>query len=339
MFMSLSRVVARRVTSTGLVWASVSARRVVPVLSARAFSGSAFVLAPTTAKTKKAPAAKKAAATKKSTAGSKKSTATAAKKKKAPAKAKAKAKKPAAAAKKKKKVVVKKSKKKQMTPEEREKAKLRYLKMLSLWRMPRCRPATPWSLYVANNFPAGNDETSTAKFNRLFAEYSKSTAAEMEAFKAQTEANEIYNKKELEKWIKSYPVEVVYLANIARRRLVRILKRGAKFIPDDRQPKRPRNAMASFLATQLAGKKGAGDRQTDIFKSAVEKWKAMSDAEKKPYHDQAKAESERCKGRHEKYTQSAIRYWENNMPKRRPTVPRTRADLIKAKAKAKTTNA
>ncbi|RCI07815.1 hypothetical protein L249_5793 [Ophiocordyceps polyrhachis-furcata BCC 54312] len=330
---SLHRVVARRALPSGLN--SIAARRLV--LARRAFSGSSWLRDPTTATAKKEPATKKA--TKKATASSsakaKAKAKPAAKKKKAPAKAK----KAAAAPKKKKKKAapVKKKKKptrkprKPLTPEQREKIKLRYLKMVSLYKGPDTRAPQPWPLYVAENISTVSNPDRRVKLNDLFARYSKLPAAEKQSLEARANANREWNKREAVRWAKSYPIEVIYLANIARRRLIRITNKVRNYIHDDRQPKRPAGAMARFVRDRHDKTSGADQRE--VLKNVVNVWKGMSEAEKKPWLDQAEAEKARCKGQFDNFLAKAKQYWFNNKPKRRPTVPKIHSPSVTAKAK------
>ncbi|RDA93124.1 hypothetical protein CP533_4066 [Ophiocordyceps camponoti-saundersi (nom. inval.)] len=327
---SLRRVVARRALPSGLN--SLAARRLV---LARAFSGSSLLRDPTTATAtiKKQPATKKVSITTKTTTTKTKTKAKpAAKKKKAPAKAK----KAAAAPKKKKKkkaVIVKKKKKRPQPPlteEQKEKIKLRYLKMVSLWRGPTTRPPWPWTVYVAENMQKGTSESNKDKLNKLYARYAKLSPAEKQTLEARAAANREWNERERVRWVKSYPVEVVYLANLARRRLVRITKRNRTYIHDDRQPKRPAGAFPLFVRDRHSSIKTSSSTETLV--ELQHQWKSMSDAEKKPWKDEADAQRVRCKGQFDNFTAKARKYWLDNKPKRVPTVPKIRTSAAKPSA-------
>ncbi|RDA83575.1 hypothetical protein CP532_4763 [Ophiocordyceps camponoti-leonardi (nom. inval.)] len=340
---SLHRVVARRALPSSLN--SIAARRLV--LARRALSTSSWLRDPATATAtvKKEPATKKASTTtKKATASTSSSSSStnkakakakpAAAKKKAPAKAK----KAAAAPKKKKKAAPAKKKKKPtrkpvkpLTPEQKERIKLRYLKMVSLWKGPNTRAPQPWSLYIADSMSNTSEAGSRNKFNELYARYSRLSAAERQSLEARAAANREWNKREASRWIKSYPIEVIYLANIARRRLIRITKKARQYIHDDRQPKRPAGALARFIHDRYDKNRGA--RQPDIMRALVGDWKGMSEAERKPWVDQAEADKARCKGQFDNFLSRAKKYWYDNKPKRRPTVPKVPHPSVTEKAK------
>ncbi|KAM4059522.1 HMG (high mobility group) box domain-containing protein [Hirsutella rhossiliensis] len=270
----------------------------------RGFSGSAWARAASAATAKRAGAAKTKTAKPKAKAA--KTSATKAKKK-APAKKE----KPVLKKKKvvKKKAVKKPKKKTPPTPEQKEKAQVRELKRMALLKGPKMLPANPWAIYVSQNLPAG-DEQLGEKIKKVHADYEALSASEKERMNATAQANQVTNQQTRQAWIESFPYEVVYMANLARRQLARKLNKGRLYlIHDERQPKRASGPYGLFIKSRYRGLSDSGSTQ-DIFRTMATEWKALSDADKKPFQDMAAAEARKATEQFKEARVAGKAYWQ-----------------------------
>lgn len=111
---------------------------------------------------------------------------------------------------------------------------------------------------------------------------------------AAAQANQVTNQQRRQAWIESFPYEAIYMANLARRQLARKLnKNRLNLIRDERLPKRASGPYGLFIKSRYRGLSDAGSTQ-DIFRAMAAEWKAMSDADKKPFQDMAAAEARKA---------------------------------------------
>ncbi|KAF4122544.1 HMG (high mobility group) box [Geosmithia morbida] len=283
---SVSRAVVRRVAGAAVGAPTASLARSLAGLSisssspavtaprpatVRAFATSPYAALPEgkEKKTKKKAAAKKAAAKKPAA-------------KKPATKKKAVAKKPAQ----------KKKAAKPPTPEQQEKAEIKELKRRALLKLaPKTAAVRPWNIFVAEKMPAERARTSTMgdAIRAVKAEFDGLSYSEMQRLESQAAANKEANEAAYKAWIVSLPVDVVYLANRARRRLARLVKdkRFPKLV-DDRLPRTPRNPFVQYIQSEATFP--AGRPVTDSFRDAATAWKSLPDYEKRRFEDQYAAD-------------------------------------------------
>ncbi|KHN94487.1 HMG box protein [Metarhizium album ARSEF 1941] len=258
--------------------------------AARALSVSARVRSPA-----KAPGSK-----------TKKSSSTATKKKKATA-----TKKKATRKKTKKAATPKKRTKKELTPEDKEKAELGQLKKMALLKGPSLLPDSAWSVYTSRNIGTG-EGTLTDKIKGLSSRFAELSESQKEDLKSTAQSNQNANKTTRQKWVESQPVEAIYLANIARRRIARKTNKTRLFlIHDDRLPKRARSPYALFIKSrfsQVNSQPGSGTSQ-DSFRAMSEEWRSMSESEKQPFKEAAVSESEKSAVLFKDLKEKARAYW------------------------------
>lgn len=95
------------------------------------------------------------------------------------------------------------------------------------------------------------------------------------------------NKEVETAWVRSYPIEAIYLANLARGRLQRRLKKRYPLLPDDRQPKHPQNVMSLFVKSRYA--ELGRSNPSGAFASISREWRALSEAEKQEWRARTQA--------------------------------------------------
>ncbi|KPM39494.1 hypothetical protein AK830_g7076 [Neonectria ditissima] len=301
MLTSIGRAAARRITTTTPRLSSASSSQLLyqnvtcQTVALRAFSVSAWARLPaskaTPKKTTKAAAPKAATTkiTKKTVTTEVKPKAKTAKAKKPKAKKKVKAKKPKADGPKKRKLRTTKP----LTPEEQDKYDIRELKKWSLLAKRPNLPATPWILYSSHNVQSGELDLGH-RVREIAASFKNLSSREMETLEATAQANRLTNEANYKAWVESYPVERIYLANKARRRLARKLGQVVRVIRDDRLPSFPGHAYANFVKGRFHGTAGNAS-MLETMKVVGSEWKSLSDAEKQPYEDEIAADVARYK--------------------------------------------
>ncbi|KND90136.1 hypothetical protein TOPH_05110, partial [Tolypocladium ophioglossoides CBS 100239] len=229
---------------------------------------------------------------------------TAASKKKAPAKKKAK--KTAAAA-------PKKVKKKVLTPEEKERSELRELKKMALLKGPTLLPDSAWSVYVSENLPSGQGSLMD-KIKEVSSSFGGLSESMKDSLRTTAQANQVTNKQTRQQWIESHPPEAIYMANIARRRLGRKLKKSRVYlIHDTRLPKRAGTPYTLFIKARFQGASDGGAASAqDAFRAMSGEWKAMSEADKKPFRDMAEAEVQKSSESLRGLKDKAKAYWKEH---------------------------
>ncbi|PNY28351.1 Uncharacterized protein TCAP_01721, partial [Tolypocladium capitatum] len=292
MLTSIGKVAARRalastpskLTSTTITTTKLAPRTVAfhDALPVRSFSVSAWARA-TPASTAKHAASKT-------------------KTKKAPAKKKTK--KTAAAAPKKAK------KKKVLTPEEKEKSELRELKKMALLKGPTLLPDSAWSVYVSENLSSGQGSL-TDKIKEVASSFGELSESMKDSLRTTAQSNQVTNKQTRQQWVESHPPEAIYMANIARRRLGRKLNKSRVYlIHDTRLPKRAGTPYTLFIKARFQGASDGGSASAqDAFRAMSSEWKAMSEADKKPFHDMAEAELQKSSESLKLLKDKARAYW------------------------------
>ncbi|KAK9439334.1 High mobility group, HMG1/HMG2 [Metarhizium brunneum] len=205
-------------------------------------------------------------------------------------------KKASAAKKKTKKAAAPKRKtKKVLTPEEKEKADLRELKKMALLKRPTQLPESAWAVYVTNNIGAGEGKV-TERIKEVSSRFAGLSESEKEGLKSTAQSNHDANKNTRQQWVESHPVEAIYIANIARRRIARKTNKSRLYlIHDERLPKRARSAYALFIKSrfsQVNSQSGSSTAQ-DTFRAMSEEWRSMSESEKQPFEEAAASEVEK----------------------------------------------
>ncbi|KOS20187.1 Non-histone chromosomal protein 6 [Escovopsis weberi] len=297
---STARVVLPRVASLALLRdAGVDAVRPFTV---HALMRAAAAAATATAKKagSKSKSAGKTAATKKKPAAAKKKPA-----------AKAKAKKPKAkkaVRKRAVKKVVKKKKRVPLTEEQKEKREILKLKKMALFKGPARRPYTAWTVYVAQQVRKGEGVPIAEQMASLGSSFKNLPEAEKQNLQSIADANKADNEKALSNWIKSFPVEVIYMANRARKTLGKKLDKARVFlIHDARLPHRALTAYSRFLQERFDRQSGASN--AEVFKEVGEQWRGLTDQEKAPYLERASAEAEKSSAVLKELKQKATAYW------------------------------
>ncbi|OAQ97632.1 hypothetical protein LLEC1_02018 [Akanthomyces lecanii] len=296
-----SRAAAGRTLSAAA--ASATSKIVVPVFAAtprvrrlapiaRSFSASAWIRFPAatdpTGKPKKKSAAKKKPVAKKKSAAKKKP---AAKKKKAAAK-----KKPAA------------KKKKVLTPEQKQKKELTQLRKMALPKPPKGKPANVWTVYLADNVSSGSGVALGDKVKDISAQFKNLSEQDKARLNERAQENAEANKKALTQWIESYPAEVIYMANLARRRLARKLeKKRLTLLHDDRLPKAAPSAYSLFIKSHHD--QVSASSPTDAFRQLAQQWKSLSESEKQLFKDSASVDVQKTRQATEDLRAKGKAYW------------------------------
>ncbi|OAA33035.1 HMG box protein [Moelleriella libera RCEF 2490] len=240
----------------------------------------------------------------KSSTGSKttKKTKTSAPKKKKKAVAK---KKPA------KKPALKKAKKpkKAVTPEEKEKSELRQLRKMALLKGPQLLPESAWSVYMSDNMRAGQGSLSD-KVKELSQSFANVSASEKDRLQSVAQTNQSTNKDTRQQWITSHPPEVIYLANVARRRIARKTNKSRIFlIHDSRLPKRSGSPYTLFIKSRFSqANSGSNGTAQDTFRAVSKEWRSLSESEKQSYRDEAAKEAAQSQAEFKELKEKAKAY-------------------------------
>ncbi|PHH70934.1 hypothetical protein CDD82_6828 [Ophiocordyceps australis] len=286
MLVSIGRIAARRVlapASSKLLVTTALHPRIVD-LSVRGIAASALVQSPaakstasssTKAKTSARPKAK-------STAKSKVNKAKAAKAKPKPAKPK-----PA------KPIAKKKLVAKHLTPEQKQRRAIRFLRHIALTReMPKPLPRSSWNVFIGKKLHKGSVLTrDMAGLSTTFATLPEDTKKELEN---QATRNRHANVEKMKAWVQEHPPEAIYLANLARRRLDRKFKRAYSQIQDPRLPARPSSAFIHYYIKRRGdGTDLPSDGVINMSRQVAVEWRALAPSEKKKYEAMNQEDSER----------------------------------------------
>lgn len=247
-----------------------------------------------------APAA--ASKTKKSTKTSTKSKAARSKKSgtkttKKPAKKKTTTKKTAKKTTKAKKPVRKQLTEKQKEEKEakKERQHIRDLRETALLPSPHKLPDTAWAILLSEYMKANAEkgQAITSKAKEAAEKYKSLSPEELEQLNHRANQNKATNASAHKKWVESHTPDQIRLANNARRLLAKKTGKKHPTIPDERAPKKPRNAYFLFTADRWATGDLKGIPVTKSTTRLLEEWANLSANEKKVYEDRAVADKER----------------------------------------------
>jgi hypothetical protein len=107
----------------------------------------------------------------------------------------------------------------------------------------------------------------------------------IQELKKTAQSNVVTNQANYMKWVESYPVERIYIANLARRRLEKKTGQKPRLINDHRVPKLPGNAYTRFFTAHYNTPDVNNECDTLVEKSKMiaKEWSKVSDTEKKSY--------------------------------------------------------
>ncbi|KAI8632086.1 hypothetical protein F5Y19DRAFT_492989 [Xylariaceae sp. FL1651] len=173
------------------------------------------------------------------------------------------------------------------------------LKRTALFTEPKTLPTQAWQVFVVENTKGkgyGQAEMGTTmpSISRAYKELSSS---EMQRIQSIADQNKTANAVAYKAWVESYTPEEIDAASRARKILKRkfgIPKGHIKVIHDDRQPKKPPTAFGLFTKARWASgelSKGSGSIG-DAAREVAREWKNLSLAERQPYADLARSDSE-----------------------------------------------
>ncbi|CAG8978234.1 hypothetical protein HYALB_00010725 [Hymenoscyphus albidus] len=196
--------------------------------------------------------------------------------------------------KKKAKPAVKKPKaRKALTPEQKQKIENKKLKALLL-SPPTLKPQSAWKIVISE---AAGKGTTVENFSKeASARYKSLSAAELEAYQQQANENKLENQKIHARWLESLTPEQVRLSNQARRNLQ--AKKAIKthlLITDSRAPKRPQTVYGLYTKQRWASGDFKGVSVIEATRRLASEFRALSEAEKKPFLDQSEADRRRYK--------------------------------------------
>ncbi|KAI3400248.1 hypothetical protein diail_3629, partial [Diaporthe ilicicola] len=237
----------------------------------------------TASKTTGRTAAKKPATKTKTNSKSKATTIKAKKTAKAPAKKKA-------AAKPKKPVV----KKKEIDPEKKKILLRRALKKTALLNQePKNLPAHPWLVFLTRNVQGekiAGPKGMAQRIQAISAEFKGLSPAQLEDLQETARQNKAINAGHYKTWVESHSVADILAANNARRRLKRDFNLNVKpsKVVDERVPKRPASGPFAYF-TKAKRSDVPGKPFGTHARELAQQWRALSQAEKKPYLDLASA--------------------------------------------------
>ncbi|KAK6067612.1 HMG box protein [Seiridium cupressi] len=229
------------------------------------------------------------------------------------------AKKPKKVVKKKKKVVKKatravgqkkkKKPKRKPTPEERDKLQLKELKKTSLYleEPKNAAPAKAYLVFMQQHIKGQKFGTRAGTFDRykeLGAEWKNLPSSEAAQFKRAAEENKLNNAALHKAWIERHTPAQIRDANLARHLLKRKFNypKLKRLIKDDRQPSGPLQAYTYYTKARWASGDFANMGVVEAAKLVGAEWKGLSDSEKEPYLELAKADQQR----HHKEYQAVI---------------------------------
>ncbi|KAL6878650.1 hypothetical protein J3F83DRAFT_723395 [Trichoderma novae-zelandiae] len=179
------------------------------------------------------------------------------------------------------------AKKKTLTDEEKEKLEIRKLKKMSMLKGPSYLPETAWSVYMVDNLRGGTGgDALPDKVRALSTSFKNLPESEKERMTAIGNSNRIANQEAKKKWIESFPPEVIYTANLARRRLARKTDKSKIYLlHDERIPHRTGSGFTLYIKEHF--NQAGADTATDAMRAMGERWRSLSPDEKAPYVDEA----------------------------------------------------
>jgi hypothetical protein len=177
-----------------------------------------------------------------------------------------------------------------LTPEEKQKAKIRDLRVKALKE-----PVTHRALSTLNAFIAETTSgkgTGRAKVGDAQKAFKNLSPAELEHYNHIASEKNAARRAEYEAWIKTYTPDQIRIANNARAQLRKLLADTYKTKPahtdkllDDRAVKRPTSIFATFVKERHASGDFKNINLQDAMKLIANEWKALSAGEKQKYQD------------------------------------------------------
>ncbi|KAI9172068.1 HMG box protein [Paramyrothecium foliicola] len=220
------------------------------------------------------------------------------------------------AAKKPKKAAAEKKKKKPaakpLTPEQKQKLRIRQLKEWALLDEPSQLPQHIWTVYVAANFPKDPSVHATQVMKDLAADFQRLPESEKEELRATAAANGKANLQTRKDWIESFPPEVIFLAQSARKRLAKETSTGTRTrryaqLHDQRVPKPAVGPYALFIQSRF--NKTDGQSAADAIQDLARTWNGLSEEEKQPFINLSHGESKRVSELRAELKEKAKAYW------------------------------
>ncbi|KAF1944516.1 hypothetical protein EJ02DRAFT_452379 [Clathrospora elynae] len=198
-----------------------------------------------------------------------------------------------------KKAAPKKRARKVVSPEDKEKAVIRELRVKALKAPVSNRPYSAFNAYVAEmcGGPANKGTTLAASNKKVIDASSKFRTlapAELEHYNHIANEKTTARRAELQAWLKSYTPDQIKTANNARallrRKLAGTLKKKkypahTNKLHDDRHVKQSPSAYILFLKDRYASGDFKGIKPTEATKLIGSEWLSLSSSEKKNYQD------------------------------------------------------
>ncbi|KAI0447907.1 hypothetical protein F4803DRAFT_189714 [Xylaria telfairii] len=185
-----------------------------------------------------------------------------------------------------------------ISPERQKILERRSLKRIALFAEPKALPEQPYQLFVVERTQGKSDGQSVVgKMAAVARDFKAVPSQEAERLKSVAEKNKLANAAAYKAWVESHSVQDIYDANRARRSLKKkfdIPKKSVKVIDDVRIPKRPATPFGLFTKARWASGEYSteGVRITDITLRIASEWKEQTAAQRKPYEDLARSQSE-----------------------------------------------
>ncbi|KAI0972538.1 hypothetical protein F4678DRAFT_428389 [Xylaria arbuscula] len=188
--------------------------------------------------------------------------------------------------------------KRTVSPERKALLERRALKHAALFAEPKSHATQPWPLFVAEKTQGSKDGTVAQRMASLSLEYKALPSSEIQRLRSKAQQTKATDEVNYKAWIESHTPQEIYDANNARKSLKKkynVPKGTVKILRDERVPKRPATAYSLFTKARWA----SGDYSSagpafirDTAQSIAQEWKNLTPAERKPYEDQAKSESD-----------------------------------------------
>ncbi|KAL1882727.1 hypothetical protein VTK73DRAFT_1247 [Phialemonium thermophilum] len=191
------------------------------------------------------------------------------------------------------KASTKKRAKKTLSDEEKQTLVRRELKRTAL-KEPKKLPDQPWLVYTSQkNKGAGSRDAVIDNMRNLGSAYRALSRDELERLQETARQNKEANNAAYKEWVENHTPEQIAAANRARNRLRRKFKIPLRTIKDDRQPRKPVGAFALFAQSRWQSGEFANQPISTTTKLLGSQWKALSDAERRPFLEAAEADRAR----------------------------------------------
>ncbi|KAH9902252.1 hypothetical protein F4778DRAFT_781487 [Xylariomycetidae sp. FL2044] len=190
--------------------------------------------------------------------------------------------------------------KSEATPVIPERLQKGHLKSTALYTSePSSGPTTAWTLYVQEHNKSsgvGPGEGLASHMKTLGEEFKNLSTSQAERLESNAQQNKIAHAGAYKAWVESFSVGEILQANKARKQLKKKYNypraRGRpSLIRDDRQPKKPATPYALYTKARWASGEHTGP-VAEVTRAIAKTWNTLSQSEKQPYADLAKAEVE-----------------------------------------------